>query len=86
MHQTVISHQKWPQKISFNVIDLLYGQKSKRRGVEFIKVGPTVQIIEIALSICALHLRRTITPVKSFSKVGCYALHCAPKFMKSTQG
>ena len=53
-------------------------------GVDFIKVGPTAQIIEIALSICALHLRRTIMPVKSFSKVRRYALRRAPNFMKST--
>ena len=52
--------------------------------VDFIKVGPTAQIIEIALSICALHLRRTIMPVKSFSKVRRYALRRAPNFMKST--
>ena len=53
-------------------------------GVDFIKVGRTAQIIEIGLSICALHLRRTIMPVKSFSKVRRYALRRAPNFMKST--
>ena len=53
-------------------------------GVDFIIVGNIAQIIEIALSICALRLSRTITPVKSFSKVGCYALRRAPNFMKST--
>ena len=39
-------------------------------GVDFIKVGRTAQIIDI----CVLCLRRTLTPVKSFSKVGGYAL------------
>ena len=44
------------------------------------------QIIEIALSICTLLLCRTITLVKSFSKVGNYALRNAPNFMKLTHG
>ena len=39
-------------------------------GVDFIKVERTVQITEIAISICTLRLHHTITPVKSFSKVG----------------
>ena len=52
--------------------------------VHFTKVGRMAQIIEKALSICALRLCRTIMPVKSFSKVGCYALHRAPNFMKLT--
>ena len=39
-------------------------------GVDFIKVERTVQIIEIAISICTLRLHHTLTPVKSFSKVG----------------
>ena len=44
--------------------------------VNFIKVGRMAQIIEIALSICALRLRRTITHVKSFLKS--WVLHFAP--------
>ena len=42
--------------------------------------------MEIALSICALPLRRTIMPIKSVSKVGHYALRRAPNFMKLTPG
>ena len=55
-----------------------------RPGVHFIKVGRTEQIIEIVLSICTLRLHCTITPVKSFPKVGCNVLGRAPNFMKST--
>ena len=33
-------------------------------GVDFIKVGRTLQIIEKALSICALRVCRTMMPVK----------------------
>ena len=58
-------------------------------GVDFIKVGRTAQIIEIALSIC-LDLCSTPTPnfyaTKSFLKVGGCALRRAPKFMKLTSG
>ena len=51
--------------------------------VNFIKVGRTAQIIEISLSIFAPRLCRTITPVKSFPKVGRYTLCRVPNFMKS---
>ena len=46
-------------------------------GVDFIKLGGTGQIIEIALSICALRLPRTFTHVKSFQKLG---VGCQPGF------
>ena len=59
-------------------------KQTYKPGVYFMKVEGTAQFIEIALSICALRLRHTITPVKSFSKVGRYALPHAPNFMKSS--
>ena len=43
-----------------------------------------VQIIEIALSICALRLRPTFWEAFYWRKVGRYALRSAPNFMKST--
>ena len=55
-------------------------------GVDFIKVKSWAQIIEIALSICALGLRPTFTPLKNFSKVGRRARIGHKKFMKSTPG
>ena len=51
-----------------------------------IKVGRTAQIIEIALSICALRQHRTFTPEKSFSKVGHRARQGAKRYMKLTPG
>ena len=51
---------------------LISTSKSQSR-VDFIKVWQKAQIVDIALSICALRLGRTISPVKSSSKVR----HCA---------
>ena len=42
--------------------------------------------MSLIISICSLRLRRTIPPVKSFSKVGRCALCHTPNFMKSTPG
>ena len=53
---------------SFGRYKLFY-KCCKTSEVDFIKVGRTAQIGEIALFICALRLRHTITPVKSFSEV-----------------
>ena len=58
-------------------------KQTYKPGVDFMKVERTAQIIE-ALSICALRLHHTITPVKSFSKVGRYALCRTHNFLKST--
>ena len=53
-------------------------------GVDFIKIKSWVQIIEIALSICAQRLRPTFTLQKASQKLGAVLLHHAPNFMKST--
>ena len=49
---------------------------SKRTGFDFIKVGPKVQIVEIALSIWALHLRPTFGKLLTDTKVWCKDVGC----------
>ena len=55
-----------------------------KQGVDFIKVGRKVQIIEIALSKLGARRKARPTPLKSFSKVGHRARIGCKKFMKST--
>ena len=55
-------------------------------GVDFIKVGCTAQIIEIALLKLGARRKVRLTPVKSFSEVGRRARIGRKKFMKLTQG
>ena len=50
----------------------------KFSGVDFLKVGRTAQILEIALLKLGTLCKGRYTPLKSFSKVG--------QFMKSTPG
>ena len=64
----------------FNFIPSIFGKS----GVDFIKVGPMAQIIEIALSICALRLRPTFWDAFHWRESWAQGRRAQKQFMKLT--